>query len=244
MDFIRKLYFKLKIEFKFLLEQKWAVISPSDPTSISKKKIKKYLPSNPVIVDCGAHIGADSIEFSKISPNSKIYCFEPIPSIFDNLKKTTRKYSNITCFQLALGSENCEVDIYVSSGNSDASSSLLPPSGHLSSHPDVFFDEKIKVNCQTLDTWAEENNIKKIDFLWLDMQGYELNMLKASIQALSQVSVIHTEVSLVDTYEGAPLYDEMREWLFSYGFEVKIEAIPKDSDMGNVLFVKKKSETN
>jgi len=243
MKYINKLYLKLRIEVKFLLEQKWAIISPTDPTSISKKKLKKYLPSNPVIIDCGAHVGADSIEFARILPNSKIYCFEPIPSIFYNLKKATRKYSNISCFQLALGSENCEVDFYVSSGNSDASSSLLPPSGHLSSHPDVFFNEKIKVNSQTLDSWADQNNISKIDFLWLDMQGFELNMLKASVKMLNQVSIIHTEVSLSDTYEGAPLYAELREWLLQNGFIVRIEAIPKGSDMGNVFFLNKRLET-
>jgi len=79
-----------------------------------------------------------------------------------------------------------------------------------------------------------------VDMLWLDMQGFELQMLKASEIILNMVSVIHTEVSTRETYKGVPLYDDLRSFLEAKGFSVKIEALPTGWDMGNVLFVKDK----
>lgn len=239
MRVIEKIKLKLKIEIKFLLEQRWGLKSPSDPHTISKSVIKKYLPKEPIIVDCGAHNGADSIELAKIFPNAKIYCFEPVPAIFNNLRKATKKYLNIECFQIALSDCDGEAKFFISSGDSDASSSLMFPTGHKSTHPGVIFDEGITVNCLTLDSWAKKTNLNRIDFLWLDMQGYELKMLKASSEILNTVKLIFTEVSLISTYEGVALYPEYRLWLESIGFKVALEAIPTGTDMGNVLFKRK-----
>jgi FkbM family methyltransferase len=238
MNIVEKIALKIKIEFKFLIEQKWGIFPPSDPNSISKSVIRKYLPQNPVIIDCGAHVGADSIELSKILPKSKIYSFEPVPTIFKSLKNATKKYSNIECFQIALSDKDGEAKFFVSSGESDASSSLMNPTGHIEIHPDVKFDKEIFVKTLSLDTWAKKMKLAKVDFLWLDMQGYELNMLKASNEIFKTVSVIHTEVSISNSYDGAVLYPEYRSWLESIGFKVVLEAIPQGTDMGNVLFVR------
>ena len=132
------------------------------------------------------------------------------------------------------------MDFYMSEGASDASSSLLEPKDHLADHPDTVFTNKIAVKTATLDSWAKENNISKVDMLWLDMQGYELRMLKASEVILQTVSVIHTEVSTKETYKGVAQYNELRSFLVERGFSVKIEAVPQGWDMGNVLFVRKK----
>ena len=72
----------------------------------------------------------------------------------------------------------------------------------------------------TLDAWAMEFGIPKIDVLWLDMQGAELEVLKASPQVLSGVSVISTEIEFVEAYEGQPLYQEVRAWLEEQGFQL------------------------
>ena len=102
-----------------------------------------------------------------------------------------------------------------------------------------FFNETISVVSVTLDAWAEKNNIKNIDLLWLDMQGFELNMLKASKVILPTVKVIHTEISVTETYKAVPTYETYKAFLESIGFVVETVAIPPMWDMGNVLFVRK-----
>jgi FkbM family methyltransferase len=238
MEILDKILLKAQIETKFLLEQKWGVRKPSDPFSIPKYQLKKYLPPDPVIIDCGAHIGADSVEFARIFPRAVIHSFEPVPAVFNNLKHATRKFNNIRCYNLALSDRSGMATMHVSGGASDASSSLLKPTGHKEDHPDVYFGDPIEVPALTLDEWAEQYRIPKIDFLWLDMQGFEYQMLQASSKILPAVMLIHSEVSMKESYSQSMIYSDFRQWLEGRGFSVVAEAIPEGADMGNALFMK------
>jgi len=206
---------------------------------IEKEEIFKHLPASPIIVDCGAHIGTDTVEFAT-QPGTRIYAFEPVKDIFTQLVTNTKDYENVTCFNVALSSFDGVADMYISSGYSDGSSSLFKPKRHLEYHPDVYFNNIEQVKCSKLDTWAKQNNVNHVDMLWLDMQGAEQMMLAESVMIIDTVSVIHTEVSLFETYEGMGSYKGFKNFLRARGFKVVIEAIPKGSYGGNVLFVKKK----
>ena len=204
---------------------------------ISKSLLKKYLPPNPVSIDCGAHDGSDSAELIKILKGT-LHAFEPVPDIYRRLCDNTAGYKSIKTYQLALSNETGSSSFFVSEGGSDASSSLLSPKDHLTDHVDTFFNKKIEVATITLDDWAKKYQITGVDLLWLDMQGFEMSMLKASKQILPTVKVIHSEVSTKETYEGVAQYEEYRKFLESVGFKVIVEAIPAGWDMGNVLFVR------
>jgi hypothetical protein len=138
---------------------------------------------------------------------------------------------------MALGEFSGSSSIYVSSGASDASSSLLKPKDHLVYHPQVTFTETENINIITLDSWVQNTGLDHIDFLWLDIQGLELSMLKSSPYIIKTVKAIYTEVNLVPLYEKTELYPFLRDWLFQNGFKVKKEFIYW-KDAGNVLFVK------
>jgi FkbM family methyltransferase len=206
--------------------------------NISKAYIKKFLPPRPVIIDCGAYDGKDSVELHQVL-NAQVHAFEPVPEVFERLKLRTRNYSSIHCYNLALSNITGKQDFFVSEGGSDGSSSLLAPDEHLNDHPTTFFKKIIQTESLTLDEWATVNGIKKVDMLWLDMQGFEMDMLSASEVVLPGVKAIHTEVSVKNTYHGVKTYDVFKNWLLQKGFGVELEAIPSGWDMGNVLFVKK-----
>ena len=207
------------------------------PGEVPKEYIASFLPPNPVILEAGAHIGIDTIEMSKFWPAAKIYAFEPVPDIFKKLKENTKKFKNVKCFDIALSDHSGSAKLFISSGSSDGSSSLLQTKEHLSLHPNVLFKEAIDIKTITLNDWAEMNNIKYIDFLWLDLQGLELHVLKQSENFLNIVKAIMTEVSLIENYAGGVLYTELKEWLNSRGFKVQREEIAW-SDGGNVFFVR------
>jgi FkbM family methyltransferase len=204
---------------------------------ISKIILRKYLPKNPICIDCGAHIGVDSISLAKILKGT-VHSFEPVDELYNQLKRNSSPYKNIFTYKIALSDFNGPREFYLSEGESDASSSLLPPLLHLKEHPKVLFNQKILVETKTLDSWAAENSVSHVDLLWLDMQGFEMNMLQASSRILDTVKLIHTEVSIRETYKGVALYAELSNFLQSKGFKVLYEAIPNGWDMGNVLFVR------
>lgn len=207
---------------------------------ISKILLKKYLPANPVIIDCGAHDGADTIELARLFKGATIHSLEPVDQLFERLKRRTGNDKGIFIYQLALSDQTGFGEFHLSEGESDASSSLLQPMEHLKDHPLTKFQKTIQVKTMALDDWAGKNNIAHVDLLWLDMQGFELNMLKASSKILDTVKVIHTEVSTKETYKGVAQYNTYKRFLEQKGFKVIIEAIPKGWDMGNVLFVRKR----
>ena len=204
---------------------------------VPKSYIKKFLPKGPVILEAGAHTGTDTLEMAEMWPFGTIHAFEPIPHLFSQLRMNTCNINNVKCYPLAISDQTGSSTMYVSSGSDDGSGSLLSPKEHLIEHPDVKFLETIQVSTITLDLWAINCGINCVDFLWLDLQGHELSVLKAARSVLNTIRAIHTEVSLKRMYNGAALYPELWSWLEDHGFKVQCEVLPW-ADMGNVLFIK------
>ncbi len=199
--------------------------------------IALFLPSAPVVVDAGAHNGSETVQMSLLWPQGIVHAFEPVPAVFRQLELNTGHLANICRYPIALAGVNADLTMHVSSGGTDAASSLLVPKEHHAINPHVVFNEQITVPALTLDAWAEQNHCSRVDFLWLDMQGGELAALKAAPRLLATVQAIHLEAATVEIYEGNPLYPEMRDWLQAQGFRPEVEALAYTSG-GNAFFVR------
>jgi FkbM family methyltransferase len=197
----------------------------------------RHLPADPVIVEAGAHNGVDTCEMAHKWPGGCIYAFEPIPELYNVVQTRIAGLRNVVCFPQALGESDGTAEFFVSGGDSDGSSSLLRPSGHLTSFPKVRFDKTIRVPVTTLDQWAEKTKIRRVDFLWLDLQGGELAALRGAAKLLANVTLVYTEVLLAPLYEGAPLYPEFASWMRDRGFRVIREELPWP-EVGNVVFAR------
>jgi FkbM family methyltransferase len=196
-----------------------------------------YLRPNYTILEAGANDGADTIRLSAFI-KSNIYAFEPVPHLFRQLTVNTAGLPNVVIFNYALADKSGQFPMYISSGESDGSSSLLKPAEHLNMNPEVTFDQIAYVNTVTLDEWAQDNGIEKIDFMWLDMQGAEFAMLKKSKMIFPQIKVLYTEISKIELYEGQGLYIAYKKWLLDSNFTLIKEDLPWGF-AGNALFVRK-----
>jgi FkbM family methyltransferase len=199
--------------------------------------LRARLGDRPTIVEAGAHRGLDTVCLSRLFKDGTVHAFEPVPELFAKLRKRTAGLANVRTYNCALGARSGEATLHLSAGSSDGSSSLLRPSGHLEFHPRVTFAASLQVPCVSLDDWARENGIAKVDLVWLDLQGLEFDVLSASSLVLPTVKVIYTEVSLKEMYAGAPLYAEYRSWLEARGFAIVDEDL-RWADMGNVLLAR------
>ncbi len=189
----------------------------------------------PVIMEAGAHVGSDTRAMARRWRGATIHAFEPVPELFELLEQNVGRFGGVRCHRLALGAVTGVVPMWLSSGASDGSSSLRPPKTHLTSHPEVEFETVATVSSVTLDDWSSEHDVRP-DLLWLDLQGGELDALRSGEAVLEHVQLIHTEVSVIEEYEGCALYPELRSWLEQRGFAVLVEAIPPGEPQGNVLF--------
>lgn len=221
--------------------------------------VKQFLPENPVILECGAFDGNDTIRLSANWPKGMVYSFEAIPSLFQITIDRTKHIPNVKVFQLALSDKVGKQKFYLSnfknSGLPSGSSSILPAKDHIEHGPALTFNEEILVDGVTLDYWAKKEKISHIDFMWLDMQGFELNMIKASKLA-KKAEVIYTEVEFIEAYEGQYLYTDVKKWMEEHGY--KMVAIdfnekaalkgkkgldshnPKKNFFGNAVFTSKR----
>jgi FkbM family methyltransferase len=209
--------------------------------NIPYETIRKYLPESPVILEAGAHNGFNSVEMVSAWPSATVHAFEPVPAAYEELVARAKAFPNrILCNQAGLGPKAGKMDLNLSgdgSAGSCQSSSLLPPtSQNAQEYSFLNFEKTISVEVTTIDDWAAANNVDRLDFLWLDMQGYELECLKGAKKMLPLVKAIHLEVSNIQLYEGAPLYPEVKSWLAQHGFKPVFEAVFRVG--GNVLFAK------
>lgn len=209
---------------------------------ISPQEIEYFTRTQtPIIIEAGASDGEDTLSFLHKWPKSTIYAFEPVPRALDLLRVRLHEYKQVEIIPGALAAVNGRRKMYVGFDESNmsghGSSSLLEPSGHLSEFKNISFpkDLNIEVDCQNLDYWIKSKAIKKIDLLWLDLQGLEYEVLESSPRALEITSVIHLESSRQELYKGARDYSDLRKLLCKAGFIVAINRIGVIT--GNVLFV-------
>jgi FkbM family methyltransferase len=195
--------------------------------------LKKILPSNPIIIEAGAQFGEDTLWMSQLWPQGKIYAFEPSPESFAALQIVAAKNDNVTATQVALSNTKGEFLFYLAGG----ASSLLRPQDSFNTdyfHSDL--DHPITVQVTTLDEWANNNSVSAIDFLWLDMEGNELNALQGAFNSLKNVKLIYTEVNLQRFWENCVMYDELTSWMNDHGF-IEIWSDIQPHWHGNVLFI-------
>jgi FkbM family methyltransferase len=140
----------------------------------------EFLRPHAVIADVGANIGVTSTIFSVIAPCGKIYSFEPSPSAFSCLRETleVNKITNCYAFNLALGKEGGVFQFY--DNPNSASASHLVNQGTL--------DEATQsVSVTTLDNFLHENAIDRLDFLKIDVEGFEMDVLAGAENVLQSM---------------------------------------------------------
>lgn len=186
-----------------------------------------------VIFDIGSCEGEDSIRYSRLFPNAKIYAFEPLPHNVEMIKFQLDKYNskNVQVLQVALADKIGEADFFVSSGQKDKtvskedwdfgnkSSSLLPPhANNKEFFPWLEFPEKIKVLVDTLENFCAQNGVQEIDFVHLDVQGAELKVLYGGGDLINKINAIWMEVENTPLYEGQPLKPDVENFMQVHGF--------------------------
>ena len=209
------------------------------PHNIPFEIIKANLPQNPIILEAGAQFGEDTGWMSKLWPTGQIHAFEPSPTSFLQLNKKLKEQKNVFCYNLALSNVEGQLSFYTAGG----ASSLLKPT---KSFNDAYFhadlNHPIKVQCTTINKWAQKHNIKKIDFLWLDMEGNELNALKGASTLLKNIKLIFTEVNFQTFWENCATYKHLKRWLALNGFRELWIDRSAPTWQGNALFINTKLE--
>ncbi len=166
----------------------------------------------------GAFAGEELASYRCLGLNNTVM-FEPQPDLYDLVQG--KMIAGEKIHNIALGSKQCEKQMYVSwraggvRQGSGASSSLMRPKKHLTEHTDVLFRrDTINVKVDILDNYYDP----AYNFLNIDVQGYELEVLKGAVNSLPTVDAMILEVNRDEVYEGCPMVEELDEFLKDFGF--------------------------
>jgi len=165
------------------------------------------------IVDVGANIGQFGLEMRRIGFKGQLFSYEPVTESFDFLAKKVFHDDQWECFKLGLGSRLDEVKIGVSN-NFGLSSSILPIlSSHVENSPTSKFGNYETIKLTTLDDEISRLGIVPNSALVkIDVQGYELEVLRGNLHKITDIAALLIEVSLIELYSSSPTLKDILEF--------------------------------
>ena len=137
--------------------------------------LKKHLRKDDTVLDIGANIGFYAKTLSEIvGPKGKIHCFEPDKTNFLHLQNYVNGSNNIVLNNKAVGPKTEILKIYTSRNlNVD----------HRTYKPEEY-DQEIEIEAVSVDEYLGNN--RKIDFIKMDIQGFEMQAVKGMERTLEE----------------------------------------------------------
>jgi len=164
--------------------KKHGIISPLIQTDCTEyywiKESTRY------IIQVGSHIGntSNDLLFNNIDPAFKYILIEPVPHLFVKLQENYKSYDNIVLLNIAISNYDGFLELYVPSEENDFTK-LVPWVSQLASvnknHIQTFVPscivDKMTVECITLNTLIKKYNLKNIEYLYIDAEGHDYDIL-------------------------------------------------------------------
>jgi FkbM family methyltransferase len=198
-------------------------------------------PLNPVaIFDIGANVGTWTLLARALYPESAIQAFEPLLSHAKKFEESVRGLSNITLHTVALGANNGPAKLHVTDF-ADASSilELCDAGSELWSLTEI---EAIPLELHRLDDFVSKNALPKPDLIKIDVQGFELEVLRGATRVLGFTKGVIAEVSFREFYKGQCRFDQLVSFLAENGLFVSAlglrTALGKAMNQTDVLFLR------
>ena len=169
-----------------------------------------------VIIDVGGHIGLFSLYASQFCKNGSIFTFEPMVENFDLLSENIKlnNLDNIKIFNLAVSNSNSSVKLYLN--QDDAGHSMFSKSS-----------KSVTVNSISLQQIFDNNHIEHCDFLKLDCEGSEYEIIKnLPAPYFKKIKKMVIEYHMADT--NPELLDELISILKSQNYNLETKTLFKD----------------
>jgi FkbM family methyltransferase len=200
---------------------------------------QKYNMNITGVIQVGAHYGEEyENAWLKESSIKYIILFEPDPDNFNILKEKTDKIKTdkkIYVINRGLGPFSCEMTLYKETNNNGQSNSVLKPKMHLQAFPNIIFNNKTKIKVEPLDKYECSADF---NFMSIDVQGFELEVLRGSRKTLQNIQWLMLEVNRAETYENCAQIDEIDEYLAKFNFSRAETVWWENSFWGDALYIK------
>lgn len=195
-----------------------------------------------VVFEVGARYGDETKKLKSVFKNSVVYSFECNPVTIDICKQNLENESNIHFNAFALGEKEQKLPFYSYLVNNDGASSFFK-------RIDYHYTQKQTgtMDMKRLDQFVKEHKIDHIHLLCMDVQGYELNILKGAGDFLKKIDYIIMEepkssispqfmpIGVYSKYIDAPTPKEIKTFMLEHNFE-EIERVKENEIEDNVMY--------
>ncbi len=168
-----------------------------------------------VVFDLGANIGAMAMEFAKSAgPKGKVYAFEPV--VHQTLEKNIKEngIKNITVVPKAVAEKNYSTEISVSDFCLD---STFINNDRIKNT----FNEKLNVDVISLDEFVSQNNIPRVDFIKIDIEGFEELAIKGAHNLIVKHRPKWSIASYHTDFENEKQHPKLVKLLQKYDYTIK-----------------------
>jgi FkbM family methyltransferase len=187
---------------------KLACGAPDTAACLAAMKRRGFHPK--VAIDVGAYAGEWTLSLRQLFSDTRILMVEPQAARRERLQALAQGHETVEFAPVLLGPAAANrVTFY----QAETGSSVLRDPGNNSA-------QSTAMEMTTLDAAVRATPFERADFLKLDVQGYELEVLKGAEQVLPSVEAVMMEVNLIAIYQGAPLADEAVAFMAARGFRV------------------------
>lgn len=185
-------------------------------SEVSWENLFKILKPQFNVIDAGANIGYLSLNFARICHQGTVYSFEPDSSNFLDLQNNVRlnDLRNIQIFKKALGQNLGSAELYKMFVNNPGANRILP-----SSPANSVAHETVEI--VTLDQLYSSGIFKKIDVLKIDVEGFELFVLKGALKLIAECKpILFVELSEGNLKKQNCSGLELIEYIEQLGYDV------------------------
>jgi FkbM family methyltransferase len=140
------------------------------PDDLEISFLKSSLRGAATILDVGANFGVLTVLMGELAPNARIYAFEPHPQTFKALVR------NVDANELSGRASLIQSAVGASNGAVSFLETASPATNRIADKD----DRTLQVRLTTIDTFCREHDLAAIDFLKIDVEGAELDVLKGA----------------------------------------------------------------
>jgi FkbM family methyltransferase len=190
--------------------------------SVEHKKVIASLEIDQLI-DVGANRGQFSLMTRMLHPSIPIHGFEPLSGEATIYRRIFKSDPTVVLHEMALGHQPGSATIHLSRR---ADSSSLLPIGEMQAKLFPKTEEvgtlTVRVACldEMVDIWSNARRA----VLKLDVQGFELSVLKGARAALKSCAYVYVECSEVQLYNGQALFPDVERFMNENGFRSILRA--------------------
>lgn len=149
--------------------------------------LSRHLPAigDGVLFDVGANHGSYTKFLRRLSPGSRIHAFEPHPATFASLQEHCGA-SSVTLVNMAVSDTAGVMQLYDFADSDGSTQASLAQASVEMFDPDVVSHT---VEVTTIDAYMAAAGIEQVDFLKIDTEGFDINVLRGAKQALSRGAI-------------------------------------------------------